>query len=281
MNIPKIASLVSVLLLALASSQAQTAANCTFTYFKTPSPYNLSVQPNGINKYNTVVGQASSQSKWTGFIRYSDGSIKLFSVPNSNATFLNRRNVFGTTVGYYNVGTGSAPAQAGLILTNSSYATVKYPGAVSTFLSDINKNNTIVGTYQRPDGKFRGLIYKNGKFTSVNYPGAYATYFTANNDNGAIIGAYVDGNLENPNHYFKLKNGVFSPSVAGSDINNAGTIVGGHSIIFFDGSSKTVHAPGSYQTFLYGINDAGVVTGNANYPGANGYTWKNFTAVCK
>lgn len=243
--------------------------------------WNLSVQPNGINNYGTVVGQASSQSKWQGFIHYSNGQTTLFSAPNSSGTFLNRRNGAGTTVGYYNVAGSAAPPQAGIILTKTSFATLNYPGAVSTFLTDVNKFNTIVGYYQRPDGTFRGLIYKNGKFTSINYPGAYETTISANNNNGVIIGSYINGNFENQTHYFILKNGIFKPSVGGSDINNLGTIVGGHRITYSDGSSKTVHAPGSTQTFLYGINDAGVVTGNANYLTANGYTWKNFTAVCK
>jgi hypothetical protein len=261
---------------------AATAASCTFTYFNTPSPYNLSVQPNGINNYGTVVGQASSQKKWVGFIRYPNGQISLFSAPNSSGTFLNRKNDAGTSVGYYNVGTGPAPAQAGFILTkSSSFATVKFPHAVSTFLYDINKYNTIVGTYQRADGKFRGLIYKNGTLTSVNYPGAYSTYITANNNNGAILGAYITTSFENPPHGFILYKGVFKASKPGSDLNNWGTIVAGNTITYKDGTTKTVHAPGSYQTFLYGIDDKGVVTGNASYPSASGYTWKNFTAQCK
>jgi hypothetical protein len=283
MNILRTANvLIIALLFAAASSQAQTAASCTFTYFNTPSPYNLSAQPGGINHYNTVVGMASSSSKWVGFIRYSGGSIKLFSVPNSQATILTRRNVYGTTVGYYNTGTGSTSPSAGLILTSSSFATVKYPGAISTFLTGINKSNTIVGSYERSDQTLRGLIYQNGKFTTINFPGAYSTTIAAINDSGTIIGSYIDGNFENPTHAFMLKNGVYKSSVGGTDINNSGTMVGGDTITYSNGTSKTVHAPGSFETFVYGINDLGVITGDANYPSSNGnYTWKNFTAVCK
>jgi len=79
-----------------------------------------------------------------------------------------------------------------------------------------------------------------------------------------------------------LKNGVYKSSVGGTDINNSGTMVGGNTITYSNGTSKTVHAPGSFETFVYGINDLGAITGDANYPSSNGnYTWKNFTAVCK
>jgi hypothetical protein len=45
-----------MVIVSLAPVQAQTQAACTFTYVSIPSPYNVSVEPNGINHYNTVVG---------------------------------------------------------------------------------------------------------------------------------------------------------------------------------------------------------------------------------
>ena len=271
-----------IIIMSLVPVQAQTQASCTFTYFSVPSPYNVSVEPNGINHYNTVVGQASSTSRWKGFIRYSNGAITLFSVPNSNATFLTRRNLNGTSVGYYTVGTSSTPPSAGLILTSSSYATLKYPGAANTFLSGINKWNSIVGSAADASGVYQGFKYSSGKFTSIKFPGAFSTSAGAINDNGVIIGNYVNGNLENPPQGFILHNGVYkSLNFVPSDINNAGTMVAGSSIVFSNGSIKTVHAPNSASTNLFGINDLGVVTGNANYAASGGaFTWKNFTAVC-
>jgi hypothetical protein len=282
MNGRTILALLTVALFTALSSQAQTAASCTFTYFNTPSPYNLSVQPNGINHYDTVVGQASSSQKWAGFIRYSGGSITIFNAPNSYGTFLTKRNVYGTTVGYYLRTGGSSSPSSGLILTSSSFATLNYPGATSTFPTGINKYNTIVGSYTNSEGVSRGFIYNNGKFTSINYPGAFSTSVAAINDEGTIIGAYVDGNFENPPHGFMLKDGKYTTGFSGVDINNAGTMVGGYMIRYSNGTVKTVHAPGSYTTNIYGINDLGTITGDANYQGSDGnYTWKNFVANCK
>jgi len=281
-NIPRVIALSTlVFLFAAASANGQTAASCTFTYFNPPSPYNASVQPSGINHYGTTVGAASSTTKWVGFIRYSGGSVSLFSAPGATGTWLTRRNSSGVTVGYYyKVNSSTAPA-TGLILTSTSFASLKYPGAVGTYPNGINKYNTIVGSYTTSGGVSRGFIYKGGKFTSVNYPGAFSTTIAAINDSGTIVGGYVNGNFENPTHGFELKNGVFTNKISGEDINNSGTVVSGNTITWSNGTSKAVNAPGSLTTNLYGINDLGVVTGNANYQNSNGtYSWKNFNAVC-
>src|ERR1700732_5297090 len=113
-----------LLLIAAMPSFAQTQASCTFTYFAMPSGYNASVEPNGINHAGTAVGQASSTTKWKGFIRHSNSAGTLFGFPKSNATFLTKINLNGTSVGYYTIGNSSPPPAAGLILTSSSFATL-------------------------------------------------------------------------------------------------------------------------------------------------------------
>src|SRR5437870_11646165 len=68
--IASVSVFVLIVIVSLVPVQAQTQASCTFTYFSIPSPYNVSVEPNGINHYNTVVGQANNTSRWKGFIRF-------------------------------------------------------------------------------------------------------------------------------------------------------------------------------------------------------------------
>src|SRR5690242_20750195 len=119
---------IAATVFSVADVHGQTAASCTFTYFQTPSPYNLSVQPSGINHYDTVVGAASSTTTWDGFIRYSNGSVKLFSAPGAASTWFTRRNSSGVTVGYYYAQISSSAPATGLILTSTSFASLKYPG---------------------------------------------------------------------------------------------------------------------------------------------------------
>ncbi len=279
---------VSVLLFGMNCFGQFTKASCTFSYFTPPSPYNVAFEANGINHYGTVVGQASSTTVVKAFIKPSSGSAYIYSVPNATHTVLNKRNYYGTSVGYFAAGAGST----GLILSSSgTRANLSYPKAYSTLLTGINKWNSIVGAYSATYGSFQqGFKYKGGTFTSIKFPGAAQTVPTAINDNGVIVGQYVNGNLENPPHGFVYQNGNYRTlDIAGSsgptelqDINNSGEIVAGPNLIYKSGTWKEVVAPNSNETFVYGVNDLGKVTGVANYPsGASTYTWKAFTAQCQ
>ena len=265
----------------------QTNATCTFSYFTPPSPYNVAFEANGINHYGTVVGQASSTTIVKAFIKPSSGSVRLYSVPNATHTVLNKRNYYGTSVGYYAASAGST----GLILSASgTRASVTYPKAYSTVLTGINKWNSIVGAYSASYGAFQeGFKYRGGSFLPIRFPGAAQTVPMAINDNGVIVGQYVNGNLENPPHGFLYQGGNYKTlDIAGGgptelqDINNSGEIVAAPNLIYKSGAWKKVVAPNSSETFVYGVNDLGKVTGVANYrSGPSTYTWKAFTAQCR
>ena len=266
-------------------AHAQTPATCTFTYFNPPSGYTGDFWPTGINHYNTVVGgidTTATNSFEKGFIRYSGGGVSLFTFPNAVLTQLNKRNLNGTSVGFYDANGGAYTH--GLILTSSSYTTLDYPKALSTALNGINKSNVIVGTEVDPSTTGQvGFKYLSGKFTLIKYPGAVQTSVTAINDNGVIVGGYEKGSFENPWSGYILQNGAFkSLPYIPLDINNTGTMVDGQNIHFSNGTTKKVVVPGAFEEFVRGINDIGVITGSANYgPNSQGnFTWKGFTAVC-
>ncbi len=284
----------SVLLIVATAASAQTAATCSsFTYFTTPSPYNASFESNGINDFGTTVGWASSTSVSNpaaqGFIRQPGGSMVLYQVPGAYYTWLNKRNYYGTSVGFFLTTPGSQPQ--GLVVTKYlGHATLKYPGAYSTVVTGINKWNTIVGWYTtQAGGAQHGFKYVNGTFTKIDYPGALATVPKAINDYNVIVGQYVTASYENPPHGFTWWNGQYRTEDVGTsgtqpqDINNAGTIVVSPNLIWYkNGSQKTVTVPGAFETMLYGINNVGQVTGMANYQlGTNNFAWKGFVARCQ
>lgn len=270
---------------------AQTQANCTFKTFDPPSGYIYGFYPNGINHYNTIVGEADGPQEGTGkaFIRYSGGGMSLFGVPKAQYTVLTRRNLYGTSVGWYGTqpvtvapGTGSK----GLIYTSKSYATLNYPGSPSTELNGINKWNTIVGTAlgSGEAGGTKatfGFKHQNGKFTQIRYPGATQTIVTGINDNGVIIGGYQKGNSQWSG--FMLEGGTFknvklSPGYVPSDINNQGEIVSGNEILYPNGKLEIIYLPGSANTSALGINDLGIITGDVSY---GTFEFKGFTATCE
>lgn len=273
-------------------AQGQTQANCSFTVFDPPSGYIYGFFPTGINHYTTVVGGVwgPSQNTEKAFIRYSDGSMRLFAVPKSTWTMLNRRNLSGTSVGAYGFGSGSQPPSGtvsnGLIYTSSSFAKLNYPGSPSTELNGINKWNTIVGTAVGSGeaggtNAMFGFKYQNGKFSPIRYPGATQTTITGINDNGVIVGGYQKANAQWSG--FILEGGTFktvnlSPGYVPSDINNEGEIVSGNEILYPDGKLEIIDLPGSAGTSALGINDLGIITGEASY---GTFEFKGFTATCK
>src|SRR5262245_6972552 len=70
------------------------------------------------------------------------------------------------------------------------YATLAFPGAVSTSANGVNNNNVIVGSYLDSASADHGYVYRAGKYRAVDFPEASATEVLGINDNGDIVGVY-------------------------------------------------------------------------------------------
>jgi hypothetical protein len=279
----------SFVLLALVVVQlrAQTPASCTFTQFNAPNGDIYGFYPNGINHYGVVVGGVfPTQSSEKAFIRYPDGKLSLFAVPGAAWTVLNRRNLYGVSVGAYGSASASVPPGSGsngLMLTSGSRATLNYPKSPSTTLNGINKWNAIVGTALDANTKMQfGFKYKNGTFTRIQFPGAVQTTATAINNYGVIVGSYQMGSASNPWAGYILQNGTFKtlkspPGYVPGDINNSGVIVEGNLIRYPDGTVKLVYVPGTAGTSISSINDLGIITGGTT---TGTFRFGGYTAKC-
>src|SRR5207248_4816828 len=88
-------------LLAISSKlQAQQQASCAFSFFQISFKTGLQLTPFGINDFATVVGAANdpNQPFQTGFIRWSNGGVNLFTAPKG-PTLLYARNDNGISLG--------------------------------------------------------------------------------------------------------------------------------------------------------------------------------------
>ena len=259
--------LCAIPIVLFSAALAQTQANCTFHLFKTPDT------PLGVNDYGTVVGAARATSK--GFIRYSNGTVSYFQAPNAQSTFFTARNNAGVTVGGYWLPSQVTPVPgAGLILNGSKFTSVKYPNAVSTGLTGINKYNTTVGV--AGDSNYQSHAFKrysNGSFVTLQYPGAQDTSPRAINDHGTIVGmAAGHGFIYHGGTWAKV---VFPGSGGGGSINgtallgisNNNVMVGQAfsspptSCIYANGVFKIILAPNSSNTQVQGISADGLITG--------------------
>ena len=153
-----LSALFPCLLFATMPAVAQTA-NCTFTFFQLPAPQYNRTLPNGINRYGNVVGTGQGHDGGQGMIRYSNGTFKSLLAPNSIATFFNRRNASGVTVGDW---VDSNQKVHGAVYANGTWRTVDYPGGSRTELTGINIYGTIVGFYLGSETTTTALSSRTG-----------------------------------------------------------------------------------------------------------------------
>ena len=248
---------------------AQTQASCRLNAYNPPSGYIYDLSPGGINYWNTVVGGVGgpTQGMETGFVRWSNGKFTLFNVPSFASTFFTRRNVNGTTVGWYGNATAVPPpgpgtGAHGLIYTSKSWATLNYPGSPSTALEGINKANTIVGNALDLKTKAAfGFQYQNGKFVKVQFPGAAQTLAFSINDQGIVVGWYQLSPGSTRWSGYILNKGAFKKlNYLPLDINNGGVIIDFNHVHFPDGRVAFVGTSAA-NSGINGLNDANVVTG--------------------
>lgn len=110
-----------------------------------------------------------------------------------------------------------------------TYTTLNYPGAIYTWAAGINDIGEVIGYYQYDGGRINGFLLRDGSYTSIAYPGALDTTLTGINDSELITGY------------------AFHPNVG----------------FIYDSRTQTFTAlPQKQQpAYVFGINDAGTVTG--------------------
>jgi uncharacterized membrane protein len=140
----------------------------------------------------------------------------------------------------------------GFLLYQGKLTTFKFPGSVSTSVSDMSRNGIIVGGYFNADGKGHAFMVHAGGFRNITLPGFPNADVTVTgvNSNGDVVGNF------SPDHGatskgFLLHNGKLT-------------------ILSFPGATG--------GTFPTSINDQGVVVGEffINLVNVNpAFMWKN------
>jgi chitinase len=153
------------------------------------------------------------------------------------------------------------------------YTTLHIPGALNSAANGINDQGAIVGVFNTSLTEARAFLLFQGKFTQFNFPGAVNTVASDINNHGQIVGAYVT--LFTGAHGFVVHNSVFhsidAPQPPGDTqtqalgINNFGVIVGNAGAFdgfrLSSGHFTTVRFPGSSRTSASSINDSGAIVG--------------------
>lgn len=159
-----------------------------------------------------------------------------------------------------------------------TFQTIQYPNAVTTEPYGINNSGVVVGTFVDQSGIHHGFKYEGGTYSLIDFPGSTQTWALGINNLGQIVGSHSLNGPDGPWHSFVLDNGNYVQfDVPGweSDargINAAGSIVGVYNaggILPTHGFTRTpddtyttLDHPGALYTFLWGINDAGKISGS-------------------
>ena len=197
----------ALLLASIPICQAQKSASCKFQLFQLPGTQQNGNQAFAINRYGTVVGEASPNNKPVqGFTRSSNGDVKFLLAPNSTWSMFTGINDNGVSVGNYTAN-GSNTAE-GFMWKGSTFTPIVDPDSGSPYgtrATGINKWNTVVGYYADSSGTYHS--YKrtsDGTYTTLDFPGGQFTQAAGINGAGAIAGSFMDAKGE---HGFVYRNG--------------------------------------------------------------------------
>ena len=205
--------------------------------------------------------------------------IRKYDYPNATSTLGNGINDAGDLVANYTI----AGVTHGFMRSNGANTTIDFPGATFTGVYGISSGGDMVGRYRDAAGVTHGFIYSGGKYTTLDIANATATGIDAINSVGDLVGRYTSNGVT---HAF-----VMNSPVASYTITDLGTLPGGafsqasqgntenglvagvsdvasgtqHAILWqfgqaIDLASRGLGGPNS---FAYGLNAAGVVTGQA------------------
>lgn len=90
------------------------------------------------------------------------------------------------------------------VLSNSSFATIDFPGAAESapgwysFVGGINGGGDLAATYcaaepcANPSSSTHGFLLSGGNYTTFDVPGAFATLVGGVNSAADVVGAYFD-----------------------------------------------------------------------------------------
>jgi hypothetical protein len=79
----------------------------------------------------------------------------------------------------------------GFVWSGGSCSTIHVPGAVHTYLVNINDVGQLIGSYIDALGTWHGFLFSDGKYTPFEFPGATRSGPIGINNKGQIVGSYI------------------------------------------------------------------------------------------
>jgi hypothetical protein len=196
-------------------------------------PNASATSPNAIRDDGVIVGSwDDSAGHRHGF--FFTGQWNSYDVPGSTATSIEG---IGGDTGNVLIGQfATASETSGFYVVNGQAFRVVFPGAKTTNLTAITKDDVLLGNYTTSDDRTHGFYVARGAFQSFDAPNAEHTFAASINDppNYQIVG-FLQDQSSGKWHGFTLLNGKFtifdeplenSSNTLAQGINDNNTIVG-------------------------------------------------------
>ena len=285
MQIHRVSFVASLLFGALALSFLPAAqAQTTYRYTKIDPPNSTLTAARGVNAHGDIFGGYIDADGVGHDFLLRDGVFTNIEYPSDVSAGALAMNARGDIAGNL----GDADGSHGFLLSNGVLTKVDYPGAVWTSVFAINNSGDVTGQFGTPAGKVRSFILRNGVFHGIRVS-VGDNFARGAEDNGRVFVGDVVLDSDLTVHGFLQGTGsvqlldppgMIVPCSHARGINERGDVVGAFAIVssndecdarppahgfvrFQTGEYAIIDPPGSFDTFLFGINDDGVVVGAA------------------
>src|SRR5215510_8373634 len=155
----------------------------------------------GINDRGQIVGVfADPMGALHGFLLEDDVFTQI-DFPGATETLLVGINDRGQIAGVFSdrdqiIGRlndlNNAAGSHGVLLDDSGFISIDFPGALGTVPFSINDCGRIVGTFIDDGGKAHAFLWGDGVFTKIDFPGTALTTGNGINKRGQIVGTFID-----------------------------------------------------------------------------------------
>ena len=277
-------------ILAIASLVAPMAAQpLSITEFSRPGAFLTLLFD--VNNQGSLVGfsKTGPTDFFNGFV-FDGTSFATLLPPGALGSAATGLSDGGTVVGSYfdstvidELGNVQPGPEHGFIFEGGSYSTLDVPGALSTHPRGISPDGRYISGFYLTDFAVPGFVHDrvNGTFTVVSLPDSLQTIAQGINSSGMLVGDdFILGPpTSRPGFFYDIATNTRTDvEVAGArrtalrGIDDAGNVAG-----FFDLGDRVFHGfvgsvtsyeqidyPGATGTFVEGMNNAGVLVGNAS-----------------
>jgi len=252
-----------------------------YRYTKVDVPNSIATVLRGINARGDLIGGYVDAGGVGHDFLLRNGVYTNIDYPGGAGT-ARAMNARGDIVGVLD----DADGGHGFLYREGQFTKIDFPGAIATRAFGINNTGDITGQYTTPSGAVLGYILRDGTFHKIHLQDTDLTSPYGAEDSGRVTVGDVVVSADSSTRGFIQNKGVVQlldppgtifPCSHARGINERGDVAGAfmivhapeectrpnHGFVLRQGEYDVIDPPGSLDTFVFGINDDGVVVGAA------------------